>query len=409
MASDVTDSSDPSWPIAEAWCQQNGAEWIVLDVAGRGGTAPVFTIQGPDRLYALKVYDEAFSSGEKGKIEAIRVQQQVALGRHGRPELVEVYDGGRFSDRLFLLMNRAEGKELEKVLPEVPREKIRTIIDQIARACLFLRSHNLSHRDLKSANVFISDDFSQATLLDLSVTRDIYDPIGIGTDHGNQLPVVATARYSPPEYLFRLEEPSPEYWHGIDIYQLGALLHDLIMKKPMFSDEYEASKENRYRFAWAVATKTPTVQASDVDPDLVYLARRALDKDWKRRRDLKIEDFLASAQAQRANALSLLGLGGQAKPLERSPTDPARLHKVATMMASALVERLRDAGVTASHSVSNTLGGKARRLTFEWSRPDATKSGTVATTLAVDVELVQADGDAAVKLRTSLSTAIEGE
>src|SRR6185437_11160651 len=96
------------------------------------------------------------------------------------------------------------GQELEKRLTDVPREKIRTILDQVAQAAIFLRGKGLCHRDIKAANVFLSDDFSHCTLLDISVIRDVTDPIGAGTDQEGQLPFIATARYSPPEYLFRL-------------------------------------------------------------------------------------------------------------------------------------------------------------------------------------------------------------
>src|SRR5690348_14844169 len=112
-------------------------------------------------------------------------------------------------------MSRAPGKELETRLSVVPRNRIRHIVDQIARAVLFLRQYDLCHRDIKSANIFVSDDFESVTLLDLSVLRDIHDPLGIGTDHDGQLPVVATARYSPPEYLFRLLDPGPKLWHAL--------------------------------------------------------------------------------------------------------------------------------------------------------------------------------------------------
>jgi hypothetical protein len=40
---------------------------------GRGGTAPVFSVKGPDQAYALKIYDKRFSSGEKGALEEKRV------------------------------------------------------------------------------------------------------------------------------------------------------------------------------------------------------------------------------------------------------------------------------------------------------------------------------------------------
>lgn len=346
-------AEEESLAIARAWCAAEGEGWSVTDQAGRGGTAPVYGVNSPEGPKALKIYDAAFSQGEKGEIEDKRIMQQKQLGRHGFPGMVEVHDGGRFQDRIFLLMNRAPGKELEKRLPDVPRDKIRTIVDQVAQAAIFLRSRGLTHRDLKSANVFVTDDFTCATVLDLSVMREINDPVGIGTDQGDRLPVVATARYSPPEYLFRLLEPGPEAWHALDVYQLGGLLHDLIMRQPLFEQAYQAAKDNRYRFAWTVATVEPTVEADDVDLDLLALARRALDKDWRRRSGLKLEDFLNSTAVRQQRSMAMLGLGVNTTTIVKRSSVEIRqqLTELGNTVRDEITGRLRTLNVLPSHEV----------------------------------------------------------
>ena len=210
------DAAD-AWEIATRWCRDKGEGWAPLGQLGHGGTAPVFELQSPSGLRALKIYDEEFSSGRMGEIEHNRIQKQLELKNHDCSSLVHVYDGGTTEDRLYLLMSRAPGKELEERLPDIPRTQIRTILHDIAQACQFLDTRGLCHRDIKTENVFVSDDFSHATLLDFSVIRAIHDPVGVGSDHNGQLPVLATARYSPPEYLFRLVEPGPELWHALNV------------------------------------------------------------------------------------------------------------------------------------------------------------------------------------------------
>lgn len=353
---------------AQRWCQARGAGWTVEQMLGRGGTAPVFMVQSPDGGRALKVLDPKYSEGELGRQTELRIHRQVEMGDHGCPYIVTCYAGGRFEERLFLLMKRADGQELEKRLQDVPRSKIRSILDQVAKAAIFLRSQSLSHRDLKSANVFISDDFERAMVLDLSVLRDINDPVGIGTDHDNQLPVVATSRYTPPEYLFRLQGPSPELWHGVDVYQLGGLLHDLIMREPMFSSEYASSSENRYRFAWIVATVDPIVRAADVDADLVLLARRALDKNWEQRRLLRLEDFLEDGGAQ-TQSLAAIGIVSAPRAIH-----PARekLKPVVALQFARLVEehvraQLTDRSLRATHAVDPGENDFTWTLRWAWN------------------------------------------
>ena len=350
---EISPEASDAWEIATRWCATQGNGWSPISQLGVGGTAPVFEIGSPVGPRALKIYDEEFSSGKMGDIEYSRIQQQLSLKDHNCRSLVQVYDGGITEDRLFLLMSRAPGTELEKRLKEVPRCKIRSILHDVAQACLFLQDSGLCHRDIKTANVFVSDDFGHATLLDISVIRAIHDPVGVGSDHGGQLPVLATARYSPPEYLFRLVEPGPSLWHALNVYQLGALLHDLIVRKPLFQVEYEQSKANRYRFAWVVATQDPLIDVSDVDHDLLFLARRALDKDWKRRSALRIEDFLDDASRRHQHAFQMLGLDRETNLHTTSVVQDnrVRLDEISRTLETGLVAFIKKAGVTTKHQV----------------------------------------------------------
>ena len=363
--------------IAADWCQRKGAGWQLAGQLGAGGTAPVFEVASPDGPRALKIYDTKFSTGRLGRIEHQRIEQQLQLQGHDCRSLVHVYEGGTTNDRLFLLMSRAPGTELEKRLRDVPRSKIRHILNEVTRACLFLQSRDLCHRDIKAANIFVSDDFSAVTLLDISVVRGIHDPVGLGTDHEGQLPVLATARYSPPEYLFRLIEPSPGLWHALTIYQLGALLHDLIARQPLFQLEYQNSRENRYRFAWVVATQIPFILATDVDEDLLFLAHRALDKDWKRRSLLRIEDFLLDSTVRQRHALQTLGIFRD--PIPQGVVDVQarrrRLDAVSTTLDEHLTGYLRKGGIRATHRVvPSPAGDDSRTITLEWVASDHSKS-----------------------------------
>ena len=362
-----------AWDIAARWCAAKGDGWSLTNQLGLGGTAPVFELQSPDGLRALKIYDEKFSSGKMGEIEQTRIDKQLLLKDHNCPSLVQVYEGGMAEDRLYLLMSRAPGAELEKRLHDVPRPNIRTILHDIASACLFLQQRDLCHRDIKSANVFISDDYSHATLLDISVIRDIHDPVGAGSDHDGQLPVLATARYSPPEYLFRLIEPGPSLWHALNVYQLGALLHDLIARTPLFQTEYQHSKANRYRFAWVVATKDPHIDATDVDHDLLFLARRALDKDWQRRSTLRIEDFLDDSTKRQQHAFLILGLHRDPATNVQHSVQQKRilLDDTSRALERHLIAYFREAGVTTAHHITpGPTGDNSRSINLSWTVDD---------------------------------------
>ena len=408
---DGSENSDESLLIARRWCEGKGTGWSVRAPLGEGGTAPVFEVVSPDGPKALKIYDAKFSAGKKGQIEQKRIDQQLALKEHECPFLVQVYDGGRFEGRLYLLMSRASGTELEKRLTDVPRNKIRQIVDQVARAAIFLKGKGLCHRDIKAANVFISDDFEHCTLLDISVIRDVSDPVGVGTDHDGQLPIVATARYSPPEYLFRLIETGPDLWHALNVYQLGALLHDLIMREPLFQAEYLKSAENRYRFAWIIAMTDPVLHADDVDHDLMLTARRALDKKWQRRSDLRLEDFLADSNVQQAHALQVLGLGIAAGSIQEPDNVAARLQRVmavASYLKERVVQYLIDKGVRAIHDIHPGANDMSKVILFRW---DAPERGTTSrqVELQLDLRLLLQSQGYCFALSARLATNLNGE
>jgi hypothetical protein len=392
--------------VAQRWCDARGAGWAVLDTAGRGGTAPVFTVQSPSGLLALKLYDPKFSEGKLGEESERRLTPQLELGLHDCPYLVRIHDGGRFEDRLYLLMDKAPGQELEKRLKDIPRASIRTIIDQVTVACIFLRQRGLSHRDIKSANIFISDDFSHVTVLDLSVLRDIYDPVGLGTDHGDTLPVVATSRYSPPEYLFRLLPASEELWHALDVYQIGGVLHDLIMREPMFEQDYLLTRDtNRYRFAWIVATQDPVVQAVDVDADLVFLAKRALDKDWRRRSSLRLDDFRDDAVVRGAHGLMALGVNVRG-PLPSSNRGAVRrwMGELSNEVEGAIVAGLRSSGVTAHHRTEEGASEAERALTFSWDPSIGGADATLADA-SLTISLVRQEGSSGIRVAVVIALA----
>lgn len=404
---------DESLQIAQRWCEGKGAGWSLGARLGEGGTAPVFEINSPDGLRALKIYNAELSEGKKGRIELKRMEKQLALKGHDCPFLVQIYEGGKFEGRLFLLMSRAPGQELEKRLADVPRQKIRQILGQVAQAAIFLKENGLCHRDIKAANVFVSDDFNHCTLLDISVVRDVTDPIGAGTDQEGQLPFIATARYSPPEYLFRLVDPSPELWHALTVYQLGALLHDLIMREPVFQAEYSKSASNRYRFAWIIATSDPMVQAEDVDHDLMLIAHRALDKNWRRRSGLRLEDFLADPGTQQNHALQFLGLGITRGSIQETDNISARLQRVREVSETlkvTIVQYLRDQGVRTTHDVHPGVNDTVKVISFRWDAPAAVSSmPSPRVELKLELTLLTQHGCHYFGLKIVLSTHLDGK
>ena len=262
---------------AEAFCISHEGKWELLCEIGSGNSASVYRLRTDVQTAALKIYRPRFLQGGNARIEKRRLDDQMSLRGHGHPNLIDFFDTGEIEDTRFLLMEYFPWQSLDRRLGTIKREEIAGIISKIASAAEYLEGKNFVHRDIKPENILISDDCQEVKLLDLGVMRPISTDDSDGTDQGYALPFVATARYSSPAYLFRDGTPTEDMWRALTFYQLGAVLHDLLMKRPLFDDEVRT--RNRYRVAAAVLHTTPEVRAPDAPPWLVALARNCLVKD----------------------------------------------------------------------------------------------------------------------------------
>jgi eukaryotic-like serine/threonine-protein kinase len=264
--------------LAEEFIASRGGGAISSKL-GDGGSAVVFLWEHPSGLRALKVYDPKFFGSGAAPAERHRLDlQRRLIGRHCT-SLVDTVSVEEASGTCFLTMEYFRGNELKKVVGRVPDAAVGPLIGQLVAAVRFLEGFGLVHRDIKPENILVSEDFAQLKLLDLGVVREISsdeDRID-GTDQGERRPFIATAQYSSPEYLFRLEAPSQDTWKALTLYQVGGVLHDLVCKRALFDRAVAA--DNKYALAMAVLSEAPSFEgASAAVAEWSALAVRCLAK-----------------------------------------------------------------------------------------------------------------------------------
>lgn len=268
--------------------------------------------------------------------------------------------------------------EMTELLSSVPDDAVVKLITQLVDAVRFLEAKGIVHRDIKPENIHVAADFTQLKLLDLGVARDV-EPIEVDdaavTDHGNLRPFLATAQYSSPEYLFRLDEPSAKLWKGLNIYQVGAVLHDLIMKKPLF--HHEMSLGNRWLVARAILTKPPSF--ADDQPgrlsNLKSLAVRCLVKDLDARLQLVgWDDFVLEGASDPMTALQARLKKSSVKggPLARIAAE-ARLDFDRSDFTTRFIDRIRSelaptCGTQVPFTVSYPTPEAPQAVRFAFSR-----------------------------------------
>jgi eukaryotic-like serine/threonine-protein kinase len=270
--------------------------WGIPNFIDAGASGAVFALEHPKfGKVALKVYDPAFFSGDNAVIEKARVELQVKMADLDHKNLIKVIEANEIpeSGTWYVLMEFCAWPSLDKKIGDFPNDQVQPIISQIADALKYLQQNELIHRDIKPANILISEDYSEAKVVDFGVVRPTTPGSGNGTDEDGKKRFVATAQYSPPEFILR-DAIDPEIEHdAINVYQVGAVLHDLIMKRPIFEDE--AHSQNRYILFRAIMNKKPTVIAVDVPARLGSICRAALEKiAAKRVAAVCLDDFIAN-------------------------------------------------------------------------------------------------------------------
>lgn len=269
---------EPLKKIAAAFATASG--WPAPRYVNAGASGAVFELLHPAHgQVALKIYDPRFFAGENALIEEERLTLQRTLEGKDHPHLVRTIETApvREHGTWYLLMDFLPWPDLSQVIAEVPDTQVAPLIGQLASAVAFLRELGLVHRDIKPANIAVSPDYKELKLLDLGVLRAIGVAEGAGTDQDGRERFVATTQYSPPEYLAREEPPGEVGFDALNVYQIGAVLHDMIMKRALFAEE--AASLVKLRLYRAVLNKQPEVFSTGVAPRLSSLCRAALLKD----------------------------------------------------------------------------------------------------------------------------------
>lgn len=255
--------------------------WIVGDLLGNGGSALVLRARKGDQEAAVKIIDPDLEEKYGREQQEARIGFELKLVGRSHPHLIRIFDGGRCQDTnlLFLAMEYLPYKNLDDLKGSINPEKIPQIADQLAQAARFLESMDICHRDIKPENILITPDFCRIILLDLGILRPLIES---EVDAGTGFNFIGTIRYSPPEFVWRNEENSFEAYRSITFYQIGAVLHDLIMGRRIFDDVQGPMA----LLIETVSKKIPTVVSDTVDQNLINLTRDCLHKDWRARIEL---------------------------------------------------------------------------------------------------------------------------
>ena len=273
---------------------------------GRGGMGVVYvaTDVNTDRLVALKTTSVAgLGSGEKTRNQRRErfVREVRALTQVNHPNVVHVFDAGEIDDAdlgwlLFYTMEYVEGTTLAALVQErgaLNGGEAAAVVAQVAHGLGEAHKQGIIHRDVKPANIFLSND-GRALIGDFGIAK-----IEGSTQITRRDQLVGTPNYLAPEQILG-EAVGP----FTDVFALGALFYVITQNRPLRQQvdagALLASANGNDPVARIMA-------AADLSDGLKRVVGRALERDPNRR----YIDGSAFADALADHATRVPTLSGQ--------------------------------------------------------------------------------------------------
>ncbi len=250
-----------------------------------------------------------------------------AISRLSHKNICTVYDTGTYEGRPFIVMELLDGQTLESLLASGPIdvERLLSIAIQVADALDAAHRQGVIHRDIKSANVFITKR-GDAKVLDFGIAR----LAGGGTD------AVESSRLTTGAPVGTMAFMSPEQARGeevdarSDIFSLGVVLYEMAVGRTPYQGT--ASSIVASLLSPEPVPGVRTVSPS-LPPALEHVVARALEKD-RRTRYQTAADLLAALRGL-SRDLAAGPKGGA--PATSKPARPRRRRRWALLGVPVLL------------------------------------------------------------------------
>jgi len=283
---------------------KNLSHYKILEELGRGGMGIVYKAEDTklDRTVAIKVLPSAALASEDDRARFYREAKAAAQLHH--PNIASVFEideavpeGSKDDDlRPFIAMEFIDGETLYEYIQKGPLTLTEAVqvAAQVADALKAAHAKEIVHRDIKSANVMLTDD-GVAKVLDFGLAKT--NQSTMLTKMGSTLGTVA---YMSPE-----QARGQDVDGRTDLYSLGTMLYEMIAGEGPFVGEYEQA------VIYSILNETPeplTARRTGVPMQLEWIVNKLLSKEPDYRyqtaadllADLKTVDLSGSGTSRRS-------------------------------------------------------------------------------------------------------------
>ena len=324
----------------------------IVDEIGKGAMGSVYLAQDPliGRLVAIKTFNVKglADTGTLTHLRALSVREASAAGSLSHPNIVTIHDvvDTAGDSPPFIAMEYVRGTNLQELLKPckpLPIDFVRSVLSQVSDALDYAHSKGVVHRDVKPANILITED-EQVKLTDFGIAYLR------GADSANEKKRLGTPAYASPEQIM-----GDKVDHRADLFSLGVVLYEMLLGSAPFKGKTPAQVTHQI-------VHDPVPPPQSVDPDFPDSVADVLTQALSKNPDHRFQTAGALARAFREASASL----------HTSATLPAKPDKKKSKRKRQVVEtqvlgkpskrRLGPAIGTALSNIAQGLGWTASKL-----------------------------------------------
>jgi serine/threonine protein kinase len=265
----------------------SGKNFLGIEKLGKGTYGSVYKAQKRDtnEFYAIKkIKLDVDTEG----IPSTALREIAILKKLKHPNIVRIQDLA-ISDKKIELCLEFCPFDLRKYMDHYKDNSkiynlvtIKSIMFQILKAVDHLHSRKILHRDLKPQNILICDQTLITKIADFGLSRVYAIPIRPYTKE------VLTLWYRAPELMLGLNQ----YSTGLDMWSVGCIFAELIIKKPLFAGDSEI--DQLYKIFRVFGTPNDNTLPGykyfpDYNPNFPLWEEVGLSKIIMERMDVKID------------------------------------------------------------------------------------------------------------------------
>ncbi len=206
---------------------QGDSRYEIIDQIGQGGMGVVYRARDKHlgRVVALKRLPDNLKDHPAAVKFFEREARSAAVLNH--PNIVTIYDAGQEEGQYFITMELLEGTSLDAIAKKrgaLPPLVVAQLGVQIATGLHFAHRNKIIHRDIKTANLFLTKE-RIVKIMDFGLAKMV-EEVRRG----------ATVIGGTPYYMAPEQASGEQVDHRADLYALGITLFQLSTGKLPFSD-----------------------------------------------------------------------------------------------------------------------------------------------------------------------------